>query len=279
MEGMARFRVNAYFQKGMTSGSFRFVPMRIPTMEELKLPEPVKEFAKLKQGFVLVTGPTGQGKSTTLAAVIDEINRTRPVHIVTVEDPIEYVHTSARAIVSQREVHNDTHSWEVALRAVLREDPDVVLVGEMRDFETIAAALTIAETGHLVFASLHTNSASQTVDRIVDVFPENQQPQVRLQLASTLEAVFSQRLVQKVGGGRVMAYELLAGTGAVRSAIREGRTHMIDNIIMTSGEYGMVSLESSLAAHVKAGTVTEAAASTYTGYAIDMARKIKEDKL
>lgn len=260
----ARFRVNAYVQKGVPAGSFRLVPLKIPTMEELGLPKIVREFARLKQGFVLITGPTGQGKSTTLAAILEEVNRTRPVHIVTIEDPIEYVYTPVKAVISQREMHNDTHSWDVALRSVLREDPDVVLVGEMRDFETIASALTIAETGHVVFATLHTNSAAQTVDRIVDVFPENQQPQVRLQLASTLEAVFSQRLIPKVGGGRVLAYEVMTGTMAVKTAIREGRTHMIDNIIMTSGEYGMASLDSSLGALIKAGIVTEEMVKTYT---------------
>ncbi len=263
LEGAARFRVNAYTQKGLPAGSFRTVPVKIPSMEELGLPRIAREFARLKQGFVLVTGPTGHGKSTTLAAILEEVNRTRPVHIVTIEDPIEYLYTPDKAIVSQREMHNDTHSWSVALRSVLREDPDVVLVGEMRDFETIASALTIAETGHVVFATLHTNSAAQTVDRIVDVFPENQQPQVRLQLASSLEAVLSQRLVPKVGGGRVLAYEIMLGTMAVKTAIREGRTHMIDNIIMTSGEYGMISLDSNLEALIKAGVVAGEEAAAY----------------
>lgn len=260
----ARFRVNAYVQKGLAAGSFRLVPLKIPSMEELGLPRLVQNFAKLKQGFVLVTGPTGQGKSTTLASILEEVNRTRPVHIVTIEDPIEYVYTPVKAVVSQREMHNDTHSWDVALRSVLREDPDVVLVGEMRDFETIASALTIAETGHVVFATLHTNSAAQTVDRIVDVFPENQQPQVRLQLASTLEAVFSQRLIPRMGGGRALVYEVMTGTMAVRTAIREGRTHMIDNIIVTSGEHGMVSLDSNLEALIKAGIVAQEVADAYS---------------
>lgn len=277
LEGQARFRVNAYVQKGMVAGSFRLVPFRIPSMEELGLPKIAREFARLKQGFVLVTGPTGHGKSTTLAAILEEVNRTRPVHIVTIEDPIEYLYTPAKAIVSQREMHNDTHSWVVALRSVLREDPDVVLVGEMRDFETIASALTIAETGHVVFATLHTNSAAQTVDRIVDVFPENQQPQVRLQLASSLEAVLSQRLVPKVGGGRVLAYEIMLGTMAIKTAIREGRTHMIDNIIMTSGEHGMVSLDSNLDALIKAGVVTEEVAMAYSMQTGDAARIAREE--
>src|SRR3989344_2746614 len=187
-EAKGRFRVNAYHQKGFVSAALRLIPSQIRTIEELNLPKVLHDFAKLRQGFVLVTGPTGHGKSTTLAAVIQEINETQASHIVTVEDPIEYVYPIGRSIISQRELHSDTHSWEIALRSALREDPDVVLIGEMRDYETIAAALTIAETGHLVFATLHTNSAAQTIDRIVDVFPEHQQGQIRLQLSNTLEA-------------------------------------------------------------------------------------------
>ena len=259
----ARLRVNAYFQKGEMAASFRLIMAQIPTIEELALPKICHEFAQLKQGFVLVTGPTGQGKSTTIAAVLEEINQTRQVHIVTVEDPVEYLYTAKKAVISQREMHNDTHSWDVALRSVLREDPDVVLIGEMRDFETIAAALTIAETGHLVFATLHTNSAAQTVDRIVDVFPENQQPQVRMQLSANLEAVLSQRLVPKTAGGRIVAYEIMVGTPAIRTSIREGRTHMIDNIIQTSSEYGMKTLESTLAELVSRSVVSMETAQAY----------------
>jgi len=251
-----RFRVNAYFQKGTMAASLRLIEMKVPTIDELGLPKICHTFTTLKQGFVLVTGPTGQGKSTTLAAILNEINQTRPIHLVTIEDPIEYLYTPAKAIVSQREIHNDAHSWDVALRSVLREDPDVVLIGEMRDYETIAAALTIAETGHLVFATLHTNSAAQTIDRIVDVFPENQQPQVRLQLSANLEAVFSQRLVPKIGGGRVVAYEVMTGTNGVKTAIREGRTHMLDNIIMTSAEHGMSTLEKSLSKLVRTNVIS-----------------------
>lgn len=191
----ARFRVNTYTQKGTLGAAFRQIPLIIPPIASLGLPEILHSFTSLRQGFVLVTGPTGHGKSTTLAAMLNEINATRASHIVTIEDPIEFVFQPNKSIISQREMHNDTHSWEVALRSVLREDPDVVLVGEMRDYETIAAALTVAETGHLVFATLHTNSAAQTIDRIVDVFPEEQQMQVRLQLSNVLEAVFSQRLI------------------------------------------------------------------------------------
>lgn len=271
----ARFRANSYFQKGTMATSFRLIPMTIPAIDSLGLPKICHEFVNLKQGFVLITGPTGQGKSTTLAAILEEINQTRRAHIISVEDPIEYVYTSAKAIVSQREVHNDTHSWDISLRSVLREDPDVVLIGEMRDFETIAAALTIAETGHLVFATLHTNSAAQTVDRIVDVFPENQQPQVRLQLSNTLEAVLSQRLLPMEGGGRVVGCEIMLGTPAVKNAIREGRTHMIDNIIMTSSEYGMLTLENSLARLVKEGKISMETAQAYAIRPADIVRFVK----
>lgn len=259
----ARYRVNAYYQRGSMAASFRLIPRQIPAIDSLGLPKICHDFTKLKQGFILVTGPTGHGKSTTLAAMLDEISKTRPVHIVTIEDPIEYVYSANKAIVSQREVRTDTHSWEIALRSVLREDPDVVLIGEMRDYETIAAALTIAETGHLVFATLHTNSAAQTIDRIVDVFPESQQAQVKLQLSGNLEAVFSQRLIPRVNGGRSVAYEVMLGTQAVKTAIREGKSHMLDNIILTSSEYGMSTLEYSLAQLVKAGTVSLETAQAY----------------
>lgn len=260
----ARFRVNVYHQKGNISAAFRRIPLKVPTIEELKLPPICHEFVKLRQGFVLVTGPTGHGKSTTLAAILNEINQTRPVHILTIEDPIEFIFTPAQAVVSQREMREDTHSWEIALRSALREDPDVVLVGEMRDYETIASAMTIAETGHLVFATLHTNSASQTIDRIVDVFPEEQQVQVRLQLSNVLEAVFSQRLVPLVSGGRTAAYEVMTASNAVRTAVREGKTHQIDNIIQTSGELGMVTLEMTLAKYVKEGLISLETAQSFS---------------
>lgn len=275
----ARFRVNAYFQRGSMAASFRLIPNVIPTIDSLGLPKILHTFTTLKQGFILVTGPTGHGKSTTLAAMLDEINHTRPVHIITIEDPIEYVYTPAKSIVSQREVRTDTHSWEIALRSILREDPDVVLVGEMRDFETIAAALTIAETGHLVFATLHTNSAAQTVDRIVDVFPESQQAQVRLQLSGNLEAVFSQRLVPKTGGGRAVAYEIMLGTQAVKTAIRESKSHMLDNIILTSAEYGMATLENSLAQLTKAGVISLGTAQAYAMRPGDVTRFMTGGKI
>ncbi len=252
----ARFRVNAYTQKGSFAAAFRKIPLEIPSLESLGLPKIANSFTNLRQGLVLVTGPTGHGKSTTLAAILNEINKNRSVHIVTIEDPIEFVFKPNKSIISQREMRSDTHSWQVALRSVLREDPDVVLVGEMRDFETIAAAMTIAETGHLVFATLHTNSAAQTIDRIVDVFPEDQQNQVRMQLSSVLESVFSQRLIGAVGGGRVVAHEVMLGTTAIKTAIREGKTHQIDSIIQTSFEAGMVNLENSLAQLVREGKLT-----------------------
>lgn len=251
-----RFRINAYFQKGSVAAAFRHIPLAIRTIEELDLPKILYEFTKIKMGFVLITGPTGHGKSTTIAAMLNEINSTRAEHIVTIEDPIEYIYPVGKCIISQREMHKDTHSWPVALRSVLREDPNIVLIGEMRDYETIAAALTIAETGHLVFATLHTNSAAQTIDRIVDVFPENQQPQIRLQLANTLAAVVSQRLLPNEKGSLTPAVEILLSSAAVRTTIREGKTHMIDNIIQTSKDSGMITLETSLAEKVKKGVLS-----------------------
>ncbi len=247
----SRFRVNAYTQKGSIAIAFRRIPVDIPNLTTLNLPKIVNSFTNLRQGLVLVTGPTGHGKSTTLAAIIDEINRSRSVHIVTIEDPIEFVFKPLKSVISQREMRSDTHSWQIALRSVLREDPDVVLIGEMRDFETISAAMTIAETGHLVFGTLHTNSAAQTIDRIVDVFPEDQQNQVRLQLSAVLEAVFSQRLISGSHGGRVIAHEVMLGTNAIKTSIREGKTHQIDSIIQTSLEIGMSTLENSLSNLVK----------------------------
>ncbi len=272
---LARFRVNAYFQKGYLSCALRLIPLRILSIEELNLPKIFHQFARLRQGFVLVTGPTGQGKSTTIAAIINEINQTRPCHVLTIEDPIEYVYPHGKAIISQRELHLDTHSWSIALRSALREDPDVVLIGEMRDYETIAAAITIAETGHLVLATLHTNSASQTIDRIVDVFPEHQQTQVKLQLAATLGGVVSQRLVPAIGGGRLPATEVLLATSAVKNVIREGKTHLIDNIIQTSAEIGMMSLETSLAGYVRAGKVALTTAQAYSIRPEELSRLLK----
>lgn len=252
----AHFRVNIYYQRGSIALAARLIPAKIKTIDELHLPKICHNFTSLKQGFILVTGPTGHGKTTTLAAMIQEINENHDSHIVTIEDPIEYVFPKGRGIISQREMGLDTHSWDRALRSALREDIDVVLVGEMRDYETIASALTIAETGHLVFATLHTNSAAQSIDRIVDVFPANQQTQVRLQLALTLEAIISQRLVPTIEGVRIPAVEILLGIDAVKTNIREGKTHLINNIIQTSKELGMESLEGSLANLIKSGKIT-----------------------
>jgi len=252
----ARFRVNAYFQKGYPAAALRNIPFKIPKLDDIHLPKVLYEFCKLPQGFVLITGAAGQGKSTTIAAMLNYINENRNAHIVTIEDPIEYVFPHKRSLVEQREMYVDTHSWEIALCSILREDPDVVLIGEMRDYETISAALTISETGHLVFATLHTNSAAQSIDRIIDVFPEHQQQQVRVQLASVLEAVVCQRLVAALGGGRFPAVEVLLTTNAVKNVIREGKGHQIDNIIATSLDLGMISLERSLANLVNEGKIS-----------------------
>ncbi len=271
----ARFRVNAYTQKGSVAAAFRRIPLDIPGIDSLNLPKILHSFTTLRQGFVLITGPTGHGKSTTLAAMLNEINQTRGAHIVTIEDPVEFVFKPVKSIISQREMHGDTHSWQVALRSVLREDPDVVLVGEMRDYETIAAALTVAETGHLVFATLHTNSAAQTIDRIVDVFPEEQQRQVRLQLSNVIEAVFSQRLIPAVPKGRVVAYEVMLGTTAIKTAIREGKTHQIESVLETSQEIGMSTLERSLADLVKKGTITLEVAQSWSLRPEELSRLVK----
>ncbi len=274
-EQLARFRVNAYFQRSHISAALRLIPAKIPSLRELGMPDIIATFCSLPYGLVLVTGPTGQGKSTTIAAMIQLINETRNVHIVTIEDPIEYVFTPQKALITQREMHHDTHSWEVALRSSLREDPNVVLVGEMRDFETIAAAITIAETGHLVFATLHTSSASQSIDRIIDVFPENQQQQVRVQLSAMLEAVISQRLLPRLNGGRVAAVEVMTATPAVRNIIREGKTHQVDNVIATSADVGMLSYEYSLANLVKSRVIAEEAALAATTRPEELTRLLK----
>ena len=258
-----RFRVNAYYQKNVLSAAFRFIPYTIKTIEELNLPQILHQFTRIRQGFILFTGPTGEGKSTSLASLINEINLSRADHIITIEDPIEYIYPQAKSIISQRELRLDTHSWDVALRSVLREDPDVVLVGEMRDYETIAAALTIAETGHLVFSTLHTNSAAQTIDRIIDVFPPYQQTQVRMQLSMVLGGIVCQKLIPSTNGARMPACEVLLATSAVRATIRDAKTHMIDNIIQTSAESGMFSYESDLARLVTRGYVAEKTALEY----------------
>ena len=273
--GQGRFRINAYYQKGSPAVAFRLIPLSVRRIDELGLHPVCHDLAGLKQGFVLVTGPTGHGKSTTIAAILQEINENYGGHILTIEDPIEYIFSPAKAIVSQREVGGDTHSWNNALRAALREDPNVVLIGEMRDYETIEAALTIAETGHLVFATLHTNSAAQSIDRVVSVFPENQQAQIRLQLSNTLEAIISQRLLPAIGGGRVPGMEILLGNSAVRSVIREGKTHLLDNIIQTSMDAGMCPIDMSLANLVRAGKLSYETALAYANNPQDFNSLIK----
>jgi twitching motility protein PilT len=270
-----RFRVNVFHEKSHLAGAFRLIPKDIRTFEELFLPDVMHKFTSLPQGLVLLTGPTGHGKSTTLAAMLQEVNITYPKHIITIEDPIEYVYPKAKSLVDQREIGEDTHSWDISLRSVLREDPDVVLIGEMRDFETISAAITIAETGHLVFATLHTNSAAQTIDRIVDVFPDLQQAQIRSQLADIIEGVIAQRLVPTIGGGRRAVLEVLLASSAVRNIVREGKTYQLDSIIQTSGDIGMISLERSLVSLVREGKITIDDAQKYSSKPDEVLRLFK----
>lgn len=260
---LGRFRVNAFHERGNMAAALRLIPNEILTIEQLGLPEIVNKFANYPRGLVLVTGPTGSGKSTTLAALIDRINTERADHIITIEDPIEFTHKSKKSVIVQREIHYDTYSFSAALRSSLRQDPDVVLLGEMRDLETIAAAITIAETGHLVFATLHTNSASQSIDRMIDVFPPHQQPQIRSQLANILMAICSQRLVPSIGGGRVGAAEILIATPAVRNIIREGKSHQLEAVIQTGSEFGMQSMDKTLVNLIHNGTITYEEARNY----------------
>ncbi len=260
---LGRFRVNAFHERGNLAASMRLIPNEIRSVEDLGLPKILDKFSDYPRGLVLITGPTGSGKSTTLAAIIDKINTDKSMHIITIEDPIEYTHKSKRSLVVQREVHYDTYSFSSALRSALREDPDVVLIGEMRDLETIAAAVTIAETGHLVFATLHTNSASQSIDRMIDVFPPHQQPQVRAQIGNILMAVCSQRLIPALGGGRVPATEILVATPAVRNIIREGKNYQLEAVIQTGSEYGMQSMDKTLVDLVHKGIISYDDAHTY----------------
>ena len=253
---LGRFRVNAFHERGNLAAAMRLIPNEMLSIEQLGLPTVVNKFSDFPRGLVLVTGPTGSGKSTTLAAMIHKINSEKAVHIVTIEDPIEYTHKSIKSVVVQREVHYDTYSFNAALRSALREDPDVVLVGEMRDLETIASAITIAETGHLVLATLHTNSAAQSIDRMIDVFPPHQQPQIRSQLSNILMAIVSQRLIPKIGGGRIAAAEILVATPAVRNIIREGKSHQLDAVIQTGAEFGMQSMDKTLVGLIHAGTIS-----------------------
>jgi twitching motility protein PilT len=263
-EDKARFRVNVYYQRGYLAAALRLVPARIKTIEELNLPPLLHDFTKLSQGFVLVVGPAGHGKSSTLAAMLDEINHTQSDHIITIEDPVEYLFTQDKCIVSQREVGSDTMGFHAALRTVLRQDPDVIMIGEMRDAASIATAMTAAETGHLVFATLHTNSASQTIDRIIDSFPAEQQGQVTSQLAATLVAIISQRLLPRISGGRIPALEIMIVNPAIRNLIREKKIYQIDLVIETSLQEGMVTLNRSLANLVKNKEVTLENAELYS---------------
>lgn len=264
---LGRFRVNAFHERGNLAAALRLIPNEIKSVAELGLPQVVNNFANYPRGLVLVTGPTGSGKSTTLAALIDQINTEKSQHIITIEDPIEFTHKSKRSLIVQREVHYDTYSFSAALRSSLRQDPDVVLIGEMRDLETISAAITIAETGHLVFATLHTNSAAQSIDRMIDVFPPHQQPQIRSQLANILQAICSQRLIPAIGGGRLAAAEILVATAAVRNIIREGKAHQLDAVIQTGADMGMQSMDRTLVAMIQAGSITYDEA---RNYAVDM---------
>jgi len=264
---LGRFRVNAFHERGNMAAALRLIPNEILTIEQLGLPQIVNKFADYPRGLVLVTGPTGSGKSTTLAALVHKINTEKAAHIITIEDPIEFTHKSLKSVVVQREVHYDTYSFSAALRSALREDPDVVLIGEMRDLETIASAITIAETGHLVFATLHTNSASQSIDRMIDVFPPHQQPQIRAQLANMLQAIVSQRLIPAIGGGRTAAAEILVATPAVRNIIREGKSHQLEAVIQTGAEFGMQSMDKQLVSLIHNGTITYDEA---RNYAVDL---------
>ena len=263
-EKKTRFRVNVFLQRGFISVSFRLIPSKIKTLEQLNIPDMVYDFTKPSQGFVLVVGPSGHGKSTTLAALIERINNQKSAHIVTIEDPIEHVYTQNRCIINQREVGIDTNSFSNALRSVFREDADVVLVGEMRDWETMSTAITAAETGHLVFATLHTNSTAQTIDRIIDSFPASQQDQIRSQLAGNLLGILSQRLIPQIDGGRIPAIEIMTSNSAVKNLIRENKTHQLNLVINTSADEGMISLNNSLATLVRNKQITMGDAETYS---------------
>jgi twitching motility protein PilT len=258
LPGRSRFRVNVFQQRDALGAVFRVIPFEIKDVDDLGLPNVVTDLARFQRGFVVVTGPTGSGKSTTLAAMVDIVNRERAGHIMTVEDPIEFLHRHKTCVVNQREVGADTHGFAQALKHVLRQDPDVILVGEMRDLETIGTAITAAETGHLVFATLHTQDAPQTIDRIIDVFPPHQQQQVRVQLSTTLQGVVTQQLIPTIDGqGRVAAVEVLVCTPAVRNLIREGKTHQIYSSMQAGGRYGMQTMDMALAQHIKAGRISQ----------------------
>jgi twitching motility protein PilT len=266
IEELARFRINVHWEKQQPSLVARVVPMTVPTMDQLALPKPLYDFIERTQGLLLITGPTGSGKSTTLAAMVDHLNRNTDLHIVTLEDPMEFEHTSDTALIRQRELGTDFLSFPEALKHVLRQDPDVILVGEMRDLETISAAMTVAETGHLVLSTLHTNGAEQTVDRIVDVFPPHQQQQIRTQLAAELIGVVSQQLLPTVDGGRVAAREILVNTPAIAHMIRDGKTEQMQTTIQTSGEQGMITMERSAQWLLDKGYISETTAQRFLAH-------------
>ena len=257
IHGKGRFRVNIYKQRNSTALAIRVISLDMPTLDSLGYPETLKDICNLKRGLVLVTGPTGSGKSTTLAALINEINSNRESHIITIEDPIEFLHKHNKSIVNQREIGKDTLSYERALKAALREDPDVILIGEMRDLETISTAITAAETGHLVFSTLHTIGAAKTIDRIVDVFPPHQQEQIKIQLASVLQIIISQQLVETIDGERTASLEIMVATPAIKNLIREGKTHQIESSIQTGSKYGMRTMDIELANLYREGIITQ----------------------
>ena len=264
IQGIGRFRVNVFKQRNSDAVAIRVISLKIPTLNELKHPDVLKEVIKKKRGLVLVTGPTGSGKSTTLAAMIHEINNTKEGHIITLEDPIEYLHKHNKCIVNQREIGKDSHSYKNALKAILREDPDIIFVGEMRDLETISIAITAAETGHLVFSTLHTIGAAKTIDRIIDVFPPHQQQQIKIQLASVLQAVISQQLLENsLGNGRVAALEIMITTPGIQNLIREGKTHQIESAVQTGSKYGMKTMDMSLAELYRKGVISFETAMIY----------------
>ncbi|MBI4226634.1 PilT/PilU family type 4a pilus ATPase [Candidatus Roizmanbacteria bacterium] len=271
-----RFRTNIYYAKYKLAAAFRLIGSKIRTIEELNLPSQFHQFTDVNQGLILITGPTGEGKSTSIAAIIDEINHKYAKHIITIEDPIEYVYPTAKSIISQRELHQDTHSWNIALRSALREDPDVVLIGEMRDYETIQSALTIAETGHLVFSTLHTGSTSETINRVIDVFPANQQNQIRSQLSSVLKAVVAQRLLPSLDKSkRLPAVEVLINIPAVAAVIREGRTHILDNILETEEEQGLYLFEKYLLKMYEKSLISKDTALSYAIRTNEMKKFLK----
>lgn len=265
ISGIGRFRVNVFQQRSSDAIAIRVVALKIPTLDELGFPNVVRDLTKKQRGLVLVTGPTGSGKSTTLAAMINEINSTRPAHIITLEDPIEYLHKHNKSIINQREIGRDSQSYQNALKAILREDPDVILVGEMRDLETIAIAITAAETGHLVFSTLHTIGAAKTIDRIVDVFPPYQQQQIKIQLSAVLEGIVSQQLLPKEDGlGRVAALEIMVSTPAIQNLIREGKTHQIESSVQTGAKYGMKTMDMAITELYKKKLITSDTAITHS---------------